>query len=645
VTITSPNPGNHAIDTTQPFFLASSVGGTVSPVFQGGTLRMDQPNATYAQNFTLNNSATNTIDQFGNASTFTGVFSDTVPGTPGNIVIANSGLGGSVTFNGANTYTGTTTINSGAELIIGPTGSINNPSTITNSGVLLVEGAVNVGGITNTGSGLIVNTGAVTDDLNNFGVIFNSGSWTAPVVNNAGVFNQIGSLAGTIGTFNNSGTLSMVNGATTDIFAVTTFNGLGGRLAIDVNPTSTATTPRADLLKTTNLSGATVIVINPVGPAGLISKPIPVIEAQNVAPGTSVIAAPTASIVNYNVQQSGGTYNLTSTINTSVVAATPTGIDAVLSAMNTGFFQNSSAYVSEPPEPGKNQWNGGPWIRVADGQNDVTSDTSTQNPTANISAPAKVRARFNGFQTGIDLGVANVEGTGWNTHLGVTAGEVNIFTNDLLGSSVNSQANVPYLGIYGAVTGHNFFADFLVREDFYNVSLNNPVAFLNSAPVIGKAVAANASAGYRVNLTSSWFIEPSAAFMYSDLHIDSLRIDVDPTGKTAGYLVFNPFQSALGRVGVRVGTTYVLDNFQLALQPFATGSIWREFDGPTHSTFVLGQTAVPLSVTRLGTFAQFGAGVSGQVLNSGFLGFLRGDYRVGENISGYALVAGMRYQF
>ncbi|WP_174512998.1 autotransporter domain-containing protein [Methylocella tundrae] len=719
VTINSINPGGSTINTTQPFFLASALGATVSPVFQGGTLRMDQINGIYAQNFTLNNSATNTIDEAGNVSTFTGVFSDAAPGTPGNLIIANSGAGGSATFTGVNTYTGTTTINAGATLIIGPGGSIDNLSTITNSGVLDVAagGAITVAGITNNTTGVITNFGAITDaldnsgvvinaaaynaDVNNFatgaivnsgvwtgdllsntGSIINSGTWnsanfsnnaggvvntagvltataalvnaglfnaqgslTTPLVNNTGVFNVTGPLAGAIGTFNNAGTLSLVNGSTTDTFAATTYNGQGGRFAIDVNPTSTAATQRADLLKVTNLSGSTSLFINAVGGSGLIRTPIPVIAATTVAPGTSVSVGNNPGIINYGLQQAGGTYNLISTVNTSVASATPTGINAVVSALNTGFFQNASAFISEPPDPSRNQWNGGPWIRVADGQNDVSSLTSAQNPTGTASAPAKVRANFNGFQTGVDLGVANVEGSGWNTHLGVTAGQVNLRTNDLVTTNISSQVQVPFIGIYGAVTGHNFFADFQVREDFYEMNLYNPGAFLTGSNLAGTALAVNASAGYRFDLPSSWFVEPSVAFMYSDLHLDSLRVGLDSSGMSSAYLNFNPFLSDLGRAGVRVGTTYISDALQLALQPFVTGSVWREFAGDTHTTFVTQGASVPLSVTRIGTFGQVGVGVSAQVLKTGVLGFLRGDYRFGDSISGYALVAGLRYQF
>lgn len=718
VTINATNPGG-TINTTQPFFLASALGATLSPVFQGGTLRMDQANGLYGQNFTLNNSTTNTIDEFGNASTFIGVFSDAVTGTPGNLIITNSGGGGSVTFTGVNTYTGSTTINPGATLIIGPGGSIDNQSTITNSGLLDVAagGAITVAGVTNSTTGVITNFGAITDTLNNSGVvinaavynadvnnfatgsivnsgvwtgdllsntgsIINSGTWnsanfsnnaggvvntagiltattalnnagiinaqgslTTPLVNNTGVFNVTGPLTGAIGTFNNAGALSLVNGSTTDTFTATTYNGQGGRFAIDVNPTSTASTQRADLLKATNLSGSTSLFISTVGGSGLISTPIPVIAATTVAPGTSVSIGNSPSIINYSLQQAGGTYNLISTVNTSVASATPTSIDAIVTALNTGFFQNASAFISEPPDPDRNQWNGGPWIRIADGQNDVSSQTAAQNPTGAATAPAKVRANFNGFQTGVDLGVANIEGSGWNTHLGLTAGQVNIRTNDLLTTNISSQARVPFLGIYGALTGHNFFADFQVREDFYGLNLFNPAAFLTGSNLAGVALAVNASAGYRFDLSSSWFVEPSVAFMYSDLHLDSLRVGLDSSGMSSAYLNFNPFLSELGRAGVRVGTTYIVDSVQLALQPFVTGSVWREFAGDTHTTFQTLGASAPLSVTRIGTFGQVGVGVSGQVLKTGFLGFLRGDYRFGDKISGYALVTGLRYQF
>lgn len=530
--------------------------------------------------------------------------------------------------------TGSTTVDIGAKSIVsGTTGALNLASTGGDI-VLNNRGLVSGVNISSTAGDPTVNN---TGTLSGLSVVGNL------TLNNFGTVNGLVTATGT-SVINNAGRFSLVDGQTNEILKTTTFNGQGGIFAVDVSTTGAG--QRADLLKTTNLSGSTPVEIHVVGPAGLITNPIPVVSAANVAPGTTVTLANNPSgLINYAIQQSGGTFSLISTVNTSAASAAPTGIDSILTALSTGFFQNASAFIAEPPNPSPNQWNGGPWIRFANGQNDVSATTSAQNPTGTTFAPSKVRATFNGFQTGIDLGLANFEGTGWNTHLGVTAGQVILNTNDLTGLNITSGVEVPFIGIYGALTGHNFYADFQVREDFYSMKITNPAAFLTGTNLDGKAVSANFSAGYRFDLPNSWFVEPSAAFLYSNLHVDSLRVGLDAAGTSFGNLVFNPFTDMLGRFGVRAGTTFVLDQFQLALQPFGTASIWREFADNTHTTFETPGASSQLEVTRIGTFGQVGLGVSGQVLQTGLLGFVRSDYRFGDHIQGYAVVGGLRYQF
>ena len=159
------------IDTFAPYYLASALGVTVNPVFQGGTLRMDQPGATYAQDFTLDGSGTNTIDQFGNNSTFSGVFSDATPGTPGAVIIANSGAGGSVIFTGINTYSGGTTISAGTLQLGdgGADGSIlgdvldNGTLAFNRSDVATFAGTISgSGGVAQIGTGTTILTGINT---------------------------------------------------------------------------------------------------------------------------------------------------------------------------------------------------------------------------------------------------------------------------------------------------------------------------------------------------------------------------------------------------------------------------------------------------------------------------------------------------
>ena len=47
----------------------------------------------------------------------------------------------------------------------------------------------------------------------------------------------------------------------------------------------------------------------------------------------------------------------------------------------------------------------------------------------------------------------------------------------------------------------------------------------------------------------------------------------------------------------------------------------------------------------MGTYGQYSLGLAGQVANSGWLGFVRGDYRKGSDIEGWTANAGLRYQF
>ena len=130
----------------QTYFL-SNVGSTVIPAFNGGTLQVDETGGTSGQNFIVDGSATNRLDLRGNSVRLTGVLSDAVPGTPGKLIITNSGIGGRVIFAGASTYTGLTTIEAGATLSVD--GSIVSPVSV--EGVLRGTGVV--GGATTVQSG------------------------------------------------------------------------------------------------------------------------------------------------------------------------------------------------------------------------------------------------------------------------------------------------------------------------------------------------------------------------------------------------------------------------------------------------------------------------------------------------------------
>jgi autotransporter passenger strand-loop-strand repeat protein len=162
--------------------LQSNVGTTVLPDFQGGTLRIDQVNATDNNAYNVGNVVGNTIDEFGNTITFTNTFSG-----PGALTITDSGGGGNVIVTGFSVITGAVTINSGATLqwgnaslgvLIGSGGMVDNGAFIVNlgggavstslplsgSGTLEVKSGTFGLGATNTFSGITtIDSGATLE--------------------------------------------------------------------------------------------------------------------------------------------------------------------------------------------------------------------------------------------------------------------------------------------------------------------------------------------------------------------------------------------------------------------------------------------------------------------------------------------------
>ena len=190
-------------------YSSANLGTTVNPVFDGGTLQVVPTAVSITNNFTVN-ANNGVIDQNGMASTFSGVISDAT-GTHGSITIANTGVGGSVTFSGVNTYTGSTTINTGATLALSGSGSIASSSNVANSGTFDIS-ATNNGATVNdiTGSGNI-NLGAKTLTVDNAsgnisGVI--GGTGNVVVASGTETLAGVNTYTGTT-TINNGATLAL----------------------------------------------------------------------------------------------------------------------------------------------------------------------------------------------------------------------------------------------------------------------------------------------------------------------------------------------------------------------------------------------------------------------------------------------------
>src|SRR5215469_1194169 len=247
------------IDTNQPFYLQSQVGLTVLPNFQGGTLRDDQNGVTDTNAYAVGSFPTNTIDAFGNKTTFSGVFSGTGP-----LNITDSVGGGAVIVTNASTIGGTVTINSGAMLqwgngtgvpgyLIGGSGGVVNNGTlalnfgggglggtnpISGSGnLLMMSGAFTEGGISTYTGATTINSGAIlllqgTGSIATSSGVANNGTCDISMTTSgASIMSLSGS--GTVSLGAQTLTLSHASGIFSGVLADGGFTpGTGGALTI-----------------------------------------------------------------------------------------------------------------------------------------------------------------------------------------------------------------------------------------------------------------------------------------------------------------------------------------------------------------------------------------------------------------------------
>jgi opacity protein-like surface antigen len=342
--------------------------------------------------------------------------------------------------------------------------------------------------------------------------------------------------------------------------------------------------------------------------------------------------------------------------------AASAAIAGAIGNVNTAFLtQQGSAFVSAPANPVPDQPGGGVWGRAIGGEVNLktTSSSTSTNTLVGAAAPFNnsttncnnsMHESFAGVQVGADI--ARLNWSGWNVHLGTTAGYLGARSNDNNGFSDTFQ--VPFWGTYLVATKGRFFADLMVRQEFYNIGLNNVASNYFNQPVGAHGWSVSTSAGYNFDLGNNWFIEPSAGFVYSSTSVDNFINPGTIALAIPGMVSTNDVISEIGRASLRVGKTIETPN--IIWQPFASASVFHEFAGNVVSNYTslpngaffggAAQTfAQTTSTSRVGTYGQYSLGIAGQIVNTGWLGFARIDYRNGDNINGYTGNVGIRYQF
>jgi len=356
-------------------------------------------------------------------------------------------------------------------------------------------------------------------------------------------------------------------------------------------------------------------------------------------------------------------------------------LTSVIDTVNIAFLTTSSAFVSAPEGVAPDELGGGVWARAIGGTVDTkaTSNFNGQFVATVIVPPSssqvlvvnglescgtKVRQDYGGFQTGHDISILNEGNTGANWHVGVTAGYVEAGAKDT-GGTFTGNFEVPFAGVYTAFSKSNFFADGQARLDYFQSELNDPlVNGIINQRLDARGYSLIGNVGYRFDLPEKWFIESSVGGVLSRVSVDpfdvtgTLLLPMNPGVAFPGTAQVHDIESELGRASMRVGTSISLDDELVVAQPFFTASVFHEFAGNVTSTVstngsasagpsgdsIAWSGAGTFTTSRVGTYAQFGVGSAFQFVNTGWLAYVRADYRTGESIEGFSVNAGLRYQ-
>jgi opacity protein-like surface antigen len=277
-----------------------------------------------------------------------------------------------------------------------------------------------------------------------------------------------------------------------------------------------------------------------------------------------------------------------------------------------------------------------------------------------ITCNTRTTEDFAGAQVGADVAKLNVNE--WNLHVGTTIGYFGSKTLEAISvdtgpnASFHDNLQVPFVGIYGAASKRGLLVDGQVRGDFYQNEVSDLNNGLSGQRFDARGISVIANVAYNQSLGNSWFAEPSAGAIRSITYIDPLKVPGTLVSRAGGVppwvLAINDIQSTIGRLGVRIGTSVATGN--MVMQPFASANIFHEFQGSVTSSMVSNYPAVnssspmlsaTISNSNIRTFSQFGLGFAVQAVNTGWVGYVRGDYRTGSNIDGWSMNGGLRYQF
>jgi hypothetical protein len=190
---------------------------------------------------------------------------------------------------------------------------------------------------------------------------------------------------------------------------------------------------------------------------------------------------------------------------------------SALGNIRTAFLtQQGSAFVSSPGDPKLDQpgWRrvGSRRRRRSDQQvllgRDRQSERRHLQPNPGHRGDLQLRrlGAADRWRTQVGQDISRLNWGGWNVHVGTTAGYLASRSTDNSGGSTNFE--VPFFGGYAVATHGRFFAEVMVREEFYNANLTNFSVGLFNQQVGGRGASVSTSAGYNFALANTGSSNP-----------------------------------------------------------------------------------------------------------------------------------------
>ncbi|WP_162240239.1 autotransporter outer membrane beta-barrel domain-containing protein [Methylobacterium sp. Leaf93] len=480
-------------------------------------------------------------------------------------------------------------------------------------------------------------------------------------------------------TFVNAGAISLQNGAAGDTLTIAgNYVGRNGRVDLDVSSQSGT----ADRLVITGNAGGTtglnLLNVTP-GAAFTVSPVLVQVRGEQEANAFTLASARNfgaidVSLASGRATEGGSTLSLVSVPNalgqsgpTTVIAARTIafqGGTAVLDRMTQLRSDVQRAAGSAPTAiPQALQYAGLTQYSAL-----VSKDPIAPNlvqpapvPASNVKPAVWARAfgdlerrtgfssgSFNGVNVGRDLGYSQSTGgvlAGADLVMsGITAPDDGLILGVLGGYTtaavrLNQNAgNQDYeggtVGTYATYIKGGFFADAMFKVDLLDLDITGSNLRQNTG-VTNYDVLGNI--GYRFDLPNALYIEPTAGLEYVS------TVFSRKTGGTAGTIALQDGDAFRGRIGARLGTEFVQDDIRV--EPSITGLVYDVFS-ESGTTTAFGSGTRLTGLTNVGKVrGEIQASMNFFNLKTGVSGFLRADYRIGDDLVGGGGKAGIRYQW